>query len=89
MIKDATTTCPHGWVGPWSRRPCGCRYMQLPYSEVCMHMKVAGSTMWVGPVSIGGNAVQLYDDAGVKFSAPILDSEAGYTMTNNNEEQQA
>lgn len=49
----------------------------LPYSEVCMHMQVAGTTMTVvvvGPVEMP--AVQLYKD-GRPFSFPITTGEAG------------
>lgn len=84
MIKDETATCPHGWSGPWNSRPCGCKFIQLPWSEVCMSMNVAGTNMWVGPIP-NSNAVQLYDLHGAKYSFPILDSEAGYTMSNENE----
>lgn len=49
--------------------------VQLPYSEVCMHMGVAGTKMWVVPV--GHNMAQLYDLEGRKFSMPITCGEAG------------
>lgn len=58
----------------------------MPYSEVCMHMKIAGKIMWCK--WDGNRSVQLYrvechgngynaDDKFVPFSAPILLGEAG------------
>jgi hypothetical protein len=57
--------------------------LELPYSEVCMHMRVAGRVMTVEV--IGGEfpdgrqwyAAQLHHDDGRPFSAPILTGEAG------------
>jgi hypothetical protein len=46
-----------------------------PYSEVCVHMRVAGKPMWVEPVR--GLMAQLYTLEGVKFSFPICRGEAG------------
>lgn len=48
---------------------------RLPYSEVCMHMLIADKQMECELVSDW--AVQLYDDAGRKFSSPITRGEAG------------
>lgn len=48
--------------------------LEIPYSEVCMHMGVAGTVMGVELISARG--AQLIKD-GRKFSAPILPSEAG------------
>lgn len=56
--------------------PTNARLLELPYSEVCMHMKIAGKTMWVEPV--GSNAAQLYDEFGRPFSFPITKGEAGW-----------
>lgn len=67
--------CPHGWTGPWYSRPCGCRLTELPYSEVCMHMRVAGRTMWVRTVSPW--MAQIIADDGRPFGAPITRGEAG------------
>lgn len=50
--------------------------VELPFSEVCMHMRVAGRTMWVAPV---GTMAQIYDDDGRKFSIPVTRGEAGLT----------
>jgi hypothetical protein len=47
----------------------------VAYSEVAMHMRVAGRVMWAEPV--GEHACQLYTPDGEKFSAPILRAEAG------------
>jgi hypothetical protein len=49
--------------------------VRLPHSEVCMHMRVAGTTMWVEPLPNG--MAQLYDLNGRKFSGPITRGEAG------------
>jgi len=55
--------------------------VKLPYSEVCMHMRVAGKVMWVQLRGVSTQAVaQLYSEKGgkfVPFSAPILPGEAG------------
>ena len=62
----------------------------MPYSEVCMHMRVAGKVMTV-TVQDGGRMAQLWDTPprpashrperpyrpGVKFSFPITTGEAG------------
>jgi len=47
----------------------------MPYSEVCMHLRVAGQPMEC--VIQQNGDVQLYKD-GREFSFPILDSEAGF-----------
>ena len=52
--------------------------LRLPYSEVCMHMRVAGKPMNVQIVVEGTSAVaQLLNDDGSRFSSPILLGEAG------------
>lgn len=48
--------------------------LMLPYSEVCMHLKVAGRTR---PVEILPDGVQIYNWDGTKFSFPITHGEAG------------
>lgn len=50
------------------------RVAELPYSEVCMHMKVAGKPALVE--LLPANMAQLYIDE-VKFSMPITRGEAG------------
>jgi hypothetical protein len=52
------------------------RTLTLPYSEVCMHMRIAGTTVigeWTGH---GG--VQLYAMDGSIVSFPITTGEAGW-----------
>lgn len=52
--------------------------VRLPYSEVCMHMRVAGKPMNVQIMSDGETLVaQLLNDDGTRFSFPILLGEAG------------
>jgi hypothetical protein len=53
---------------------CG-RLIELPWTEVCMHLGIAGRLRWVVPVN--DRLAQVYDPAGRVFSAPILRSEAG------------
>ena len=47
----------------------------LPYSEVCMHMGIAGQQWTVKDV--GGHMAQLYDADGKPYSFPITWGEAG------------
>ena len=71
------------WHGP--EGPHGARRIELPYSEVCMHMRVAGKRMWAqgadgplyGGIAIAARMVQLYSNDGRRFSAPITRGEAG------------
>lgn len=49
--------------------------LTVPFSEVAMHLKVAGRTMRVRLVD--ANAAQLLDDDGLPLSFPVLPSEAG------------
>lgn len=49
--------------------------IRLPYSEVCMHMAVAGRPFEVELAA--DDSAQIYKD-GRKFSFPILPSEAGF-----------
>lgn len=51
----------------------GTKYM--PYSEVCMHMKVSGKVMDFELIS--ERSVQLYREDGSYFSFPITYGEAG------------
>ena len=52
--------------------------VRLPYSEVCIHMRVAGKPMSVQIVQEGDTAMaQLLSDDGSRFSFPILLGEAG------------
>lgn len=47
----------------------------MPYSEACMHLKVAGHLVWVQPLD--QNMAQLYQLDGSKLSFPITQGEAG------------
>lgn len=49
--------------------------VRLPWSEVCMHMGVAGREMFVRPLA---STAQLIDDNGREFSFPITLGEAGF-----------
>jgi hypothetical protein len=49
--------------------------LELPYSEVCMHLRVAGTRMRARLVADG--MVQLLDADGCEFSFPITAAEAG------------
>jgi hypothetical protein len=49
--------------------------VELPWSEVCMHMRVAGKRMNVQVLS--HRSAQLLNDDGTPFSFPILAVEAG------------
>ena len=52
--------------------------VRLPWSEVCMHMRVAGRPMNVQIVVEGTAPVaQILNDDGTRFSSPILLGEAG------------
>jgi len=48
--------------------------VELPYSEVCMHMRVAGKRM---DVEVLPDGAQLLNADGSKFSFPITHGEAG------------
>ncbi|MEX5635566.1 hypothetical protein [Parafrankia sp. FMc2] len=56
------------------------RSMVLPYSEVCMYLRVAGRQMRCEIQAPDGRspAVQLLDDDGRPFSSPITLGEAGF-----------
>ena len=52
--------------------------VRLPYSEVCIHMRVAGKPMNVQLLQEGSSPMaQLLNDDGSRFSFPILLGEAG------------
>jgi len=55
-------------------------FQDMPYSEVCMHMRVAGHAMFIKVVAgpLGITSAQLYDLQGNIFSAPITMGEAGF-----------
>ena len=54
-----------------------CYRMVMPYSEVCMHMRIAGKEMLVQPIE-GGCMAQIFNLDGTHFSSPVLPSEAGF-----------
>lgn len=58
--------------------------IRMPYSEVCMFMRVAGELMEIEllPINEYRAVVQLYRDGHV-FSSPILASEAGILSYDN------
>lgn len=49
----------------------------LPYSEVCMHMRVAGKAL---PVRILEHGAQIIDEDGGLCGAPVTWGEAGIYM---------
>jgi hypothetical protein len=55
--------------------PGHCYRAEMPYSEVCMHMRVAGTFMVIRLAD--ADCVQLLDRRGRDFSVPILAAEAG------------
>lgn len=48
----------------------------MPYSEVCIHMRIAGKIM--GFKIVSKTSVQLFDSEGKVFSFPIGTGEAGF-----------
>jgi hypothetical protein len=62
-------------VGKQPIRPNQETTLQLPYSEVCMHLRVAGTRMRARLLPNG--MVQLLDPDGRDFSFPITAAEAG------------
>jgi len=48
----------------------------MPYSEVCVHLRVAGTAMLAK--LIDGTMVQLFNENGSPFSFPITAGEAGF-----------
>ncbi|MEX5711855.1 hypothetical protein AB1484_27070 [Parafrankia sp. FMc6] len=61
------------------------RSVVLPYSEVCMYLRVAGRRMRCEIQERDGRlpAVQLFDDDGRPFSFPITLGEAGFHRDNH------
>jgi hypothetical protein len=62
-------------VGNRLMRPTEEFTIELPYSEVCMHLRVAGTRMRARLQP--NRMVQLLQPDGTDFSFPITDSEAG------------
>lgn len=61
--------------------------VELPYSEVCMHMRVAGRQLQVelqparyfnGEPAPGSPVAQILSESGRPFSFPVLYGEAGF-----------
>jgi hypothetical protein len=52
------------------------RALELPFSEACMFLRIAGKTMTTEYV--GDGMVQVLNDDGTNLSFPILASEAGW-----------
>lgn len=53
----------------------------MPFSEVCMHMGIAGKQMHC--IMQDNGMVQLFDLEGDKFSFPITSGEAGFYQDAN------
>jgi hypothetical protein len=51
--------------------------VEMPWSEVNMHMRIAGKTM---PVRVQSNGAQILNADGTDFSFPITYGEAGITV---------
>lgn len=67
----------HNWlIQQHVSHPRPRRMLTLPHTEVCMHLGVAGKQM-MGEL-IDGVVVQLFDEAGRRFSFPITRGEAGW-----------
>ena len=68
---------PWDYSSPRTVRPGDRVRIELPYSEVCMHMRVAGMVMGVRMTEGRYPMAQLMNPDGSEFSAPILTAEAG------------
>lgn len=68
---------PWDYSSPRNVRPGDRVRIELPYSEVCMHMRVAGRVMDVRMTDGRYPMAQLLNPDGSEFSAPILTGEAG------------
>lgn len=64
-----------------SIRPGEMTEMEIGFSEVACHLRVAGKTMTVELLS-DGRMAQLFDERGKKFSMPITYGEAGIYRDN-------
>jgi len=53
------------------------RTLELPFSEACMFLRVAGKTMLTEYV--GDGMVQVLNDDGTNFSFPVTVGEAGWS----------
>lgn|ERR1041385_4130283 len=68
---------PWDYTNPRAIRPGDVARLELPWSAVCMHMRVAGRVMHAQMTHGKYPMVQLLNPSGSNFSAPILTSEAG------------
>ena len=68
---------PWDYSSPRTVRPGDRVRIELPYSEVCMHMRLAGRVMDVRMTEGRYPMAQLLNPDGSEFSAPILTAEAG------------
>jgi len=68
---------PWDYSSPRTLRPGDRVRIELPHSEVCMHMRVAGRVMDVRMTEGRYPMAQLLNPDGSEFSAPILTAEAG------------
>ena len=68
---------PWDYSSPHAVRPGDHVRIELPFSEVCMHMRVAGRVMDVRMTEGRYPMAQLLNPDGSEFSAPILTAEAG------------
>jgi hypothetical protein len=68
---------PWDYSSPHAVRPGDHVRIELPFSEVCMHMRVAGRVMDVRMTEGRYPMAQLLNPDGSEFSAPILTTEAG------------
>ena len=62
---------------PTYAKPGELYYLELPHSEVCMHMGIAGQNHLVMLLT-ERNAAQIYTIAMSPISSPVLPSEAGF-----------
>lgn len=62
--------------------PGECVRLELPYSEVCMHMRIAGAVHEVELCrdGTGLGMAQIIDDDGRPFGPPVTPGEAGILM---------
>ena len=85
MVSDTRTACPHGNIGPFNERICGCKLLLMPYSEVMVHMCKADTVMWASPTLYGkfrsSTMVQLFTLDNKPFSIPVTRGEAGYDVS--------
>jgi hypothetical protein len=57
--------------------------VELPHSEVCMHMRCAGKRAFVEVSDSRFPSAQIFRKDGTKFSSPVLLGEAGVYQTDD------